>query len=180
MRIIGLRHGQSQYNLLGLCNDIDGRCVELTGLGAAQARAAIGQLRGESIDRAFVSPLMRARQTAEVIVTALGLTMEVDERLADIRSGFDGRPVADYLAAIAADPIDTRVDGGESLRDYQRRVGGFLHWLEAQPFACVLLVAHEETLRVLEAYCSQCGLSAVVGKAYANAVPYAFQSPSGN
>ena len=180
MRIIGLRHGQSQYNLLELCNDDDARRVALTETGIAQARAAIEPLRGEPIDRVFVSPLTRARQTANVIVTALGLPVEADERLADIRSGFDGRPVADYLAAIAADPIDTRVPGGESLRDYQQRVDGFLRWLEGQPFGCTLLVAHEETLRVIEAYCSGRSLSVVVGKAFANAVPYVFHSSSGN
>lgn len=180
MRIIGLRHGQSRFNLSGLCNDDDARRVELTGHGIAQAESAAGQLRGEPIERIFVSPLLRARQTAEIIATALGMAIETDQRLSDIHSGFDGRPVADYLAAIAADPVEARVEGGESLRDYQRRVGGFLRWLGTRPFACVLIVAHEETLRILEAHCAGHSLSAVAGKAFANAVPYVFQSPSGN
>lgn len=180
MRIIGLRHGQSQFNLAGLCNDDDVRRVELTGRGIAQAESAARRLRGEPIERIFASSLLRARQTAEIIATALGTAIETDQRLSDIRSGFDGRPVADYLAAIAADPVDARVKGGESLRDYQHRVGGFLRCLHVQPFACVLIVAHEETLRILEAHGTGHSLSAVVGKAFANAVPYDFQSPSGN
>ena len=180
MRIIGLRHGQSQYNLRGLCNDDDARRVELTERGLSQAKSAAERLRGVPVERVFVSPLLRARLTANVIAGALGLATEIDQRLADIRSGFDGRPVADYLAAIAADPIDTRVAGGESLRDHQQRVEGFLRWLEAQPFACVLVVAHEETLRVLDAHARGADLAAVIGKTFANAVPYFFQSSSGN
>mgnify|MGYP000219930132 CR=1 FL=1 len=35
-------------------------------------------------------------------------------------------------------------------------------------------------LRILEAHCAGHSLSAVAGKAFANAVPYVFQSPSGN
>ena len=180
MRIIGLRHGQSQYNLRGLCNDDDARRVELTEHGIAQVEAAARRLRREPIDRIYVSPLLRARHTAEIIAEALGLATAIDRRLADIRSGFDGRPVADYLAAIAGDPVDARVAGGESLRDYQLRVDGFLRWLEAQPFACVLVVAHEETLRILDAHANGVDLAAVVGKAFANAVPYFFQPSSGN
>ena len=180
MRIIGLRHGQSQYNLLGLCNDDDRRRVELTGQGIAQAESAAWQLRDEPIERVFTSPLLRARHTAEIIATALGLPVGVDGRLADIRTGFDGRPVADYLAEIAADPIDMRVAGGESLRDYRQRVGGFLRWLEGRSYGCVLLVAHEETLRMFEAHFGGRGLPALVGKAFANALPYVFHSSSGN
>lgn len=180
MRIIGLRHGQSHYNLRRLCNDDDSRRVELTEHGIAQAAAAAGRLRGEPIERIFTSPLLRARHTAEIIASTLGLSVEIDRRLADIRSGFDGRPVADYLAAIAADPIDTRVPGGESLRDYQQRVEGFLRWLDDQHFECVLLVVHEETLRILDAHASGADLAAVIGKAFTNAEPYAYQSSSGN
>ena len=173
-----VRHGESTANEINrFAGTID---APLTALGEAQARRAGEDWGAGDIDRVYLSPLLRARQTAEIIATALGMAVETDQRLSDIRSGFDGRPVADYLAAIAADPVDARVDGGESLRDYQHRVGGFLRWLRVQPFACVLIVAHEETLRILEAHCTGQNLSALAGKAFANAVPYDFQSPSGN
>jgi len=180
VRVIGLRHGQSQYNLLGLCNDDPARHVDLTDCGVRQAEAAARQLLSESIVHVYCSPLLRARRTAQIIASALGCAVAVDDRLADIRSGFDGRPVADYLSAIAGDPLNTCVNGGESLADYRRRVDGFLAWLVEQPLPCVLLVAHEETLRIFDAFFSGRGLADVVGKSFANCVPYVFQPASEN
>lgn len=180
MRVIGLRHGQSAYNLLGLCNDDPARKVDLTALGVAQAGEAARRLADEPIERIFCSPLLRARRTAEIVVESVGLDVTVDDRLDDIRSGCDGRPVTEYFAAIAADPVDARVDGGESLRDYQQRVNGFLDWLAGQPYRCVLLVTHEETLRILKAYCERLELREVVGRSFANCEPYYFQLESGS
>jgi probable phosphoglycerate mutase len=180
MRIVALRHGQSQYNVLGLCNDNDAAAVALTGLGVDQARRAAERLLGDRIDRIFSSPLLRTRQTAEIIAEALCLAVLTEPRLADIRSGCDGRPVAEYLAAIAHDPVDGAVADGESLRDYAHRVKGFLDELRQAETGSVLLVAHEETLRVIESYATGKSLTAVAGKPFANCMPYRFQFDSAN
>ena len=178
MRLVVLRHGQSRYNLLGLCNDSDVAAVELTDEGVAQAQRAARQLADERFEAIFCSPLLRARQTAGIIAAAQSCPLNVDERLRDIRSGFDGRPVADYLAAIAGDALDTGVNGGESLRAYAARVGGFLDTLSSQPAQSVLVVAHEETLRVIHAYCAGVSLDTVVGRAFGNCEPQYYQSCS--
>lgn len=180
MRVIALRHGESEFNLLGLCNDDPARRVDLTDAGRRQAATAARELVGQGVERVFCSPLTRASDTAAIVADILGLEVEPDPRLADIRSGCDGQPVSDYLAAIAADPVDTRVGDGESLRDYQQRVSGFLQYLAAQPGQCVLLVAHEETLRLIDAHFNRLPLHAVVGRAFANCRPYVFQSDSEN
>lgn len=172
MRLIALRHGQSGYNLLGLCNDDPSRHVDLTELGIQQAQQAAGALAGEPIEHIFCSPLLRAHRTADIVGQELGLDPAIDRRLADIRSGFDGRPVTEYFAAIAHDPVDARPAGGESLRDYGQRVGGFLDWLTDQALDCVLLVAHEETLRICQARCEGLPLDAVVGRVFENCVPF--------
>jgi broad specificity phosphatase PhoE len=59
--------------------------------------------------------------------------------------------VAEYFAAIAHDPLHGRVNGGESLIEHKGRVLEFLAWLRGQPHRTVLVVAHEETLRVFDA-----------------------------
>ena len=180
MRLIGLRHGQSGYNVLGLCNDDPADPVALTATGTEQALAASDQLAGQAVDRLYCSPLLRTRQTAELVASRLGLGVIVDERLADIRSGFNGRPVAEYLAAIADDPVNTRPVGGESLYDYAARVGEFLDWVILQPFPQVLLVVHEETLRVIHARAGRLSLAQVAGMPFANCQPYFFQFDSEN
>lgn len=174
MRCIGLRHGQSEYNLRGLCNDDPARRVVLTDVGRRQARAISPSLRERGIEQVFSSPLPRAVQTAELAIAGMPLAVTLDERLADIRSGFDGRAVVDYLTAIAADPVHTRVNGGESLIDYHARVNGFLDWLADRPWNCVLLVAHEETLRVFKARSESLAPAQVFGLPFSHCVPYVF------
>ena len=173
MRLIALRHGRSQYNVLSLCNDDPRVPVDLTEEGVRQATRAAASLATEPLQAIHSSPLPRAVRTAEIVAKPHGLPVDVDPRLADIRSGFEGRPVTEYLAAIAHDPVGARV-GGESLRDYAARVGAFLDWLAERPTQSVLLVAHEETLRVIQARCEGLALSEVAGRSFENCRPYAF------
>ena len=147
-----MRHGHTNYNALGLCNDDPNADVYLDAIGQQQAQAAAEQLRDIALDRIVVSPLPRTRQTAEFVNKHHSAPIEVHPDIADIRSGFDGRDVAEYFAAIAHDPLNARVNGGESVLDHKRRVLAFILWLQHQPQENVLVVAHEETLRVFVAY----------------------------
>jgi broad specificity phosphatase PhoE len=175
VKVLALRHGQSEFNLRGLCNDDPARAVALTHLGRAQASAAGEQLRGRRFDRLYCSPLLRARQTAELVNEVVAAPLVVEPRLADIRSGFDGRPVADYMACIAPDPLHIRPPGGESLLDHRQRVSGFLNGLATQPLDTVLLVAHEETLRALRVYAEHLPDSELHGPGFANCEIHSFE-----
>jgi len=144
-----MRHGRTNYNDLGLCNDDPGQNVYLTETGIAQAKSAALALRDVSFDCILVSPLPRTRQTAEIVNGDHAAPIREHSDLADIRSGFEGRPVSEYFEAIAADPLFMRVNGGESLMDHKQRVLRFIDWLKQQPLQTPLIVAHEETMRVL-------------------------------
>jgi alpha-ribazole phosphatase len=152
MKILAIRHGETSYKQLGLCNDDSTVDVDLTNTGIEQAEALAEQLQNYSIDRVFTSELPRARQTAGIINRYHDASLESDARLNDIRTGFEGQPVPDYFAATAHDPLHARIKGGESLLDYKARGSGFIHWLVEQPFQQVTVVAHEETLRVFAAW----------------------------
>ncbi|MBS0299603.1 MAG: histidine phosphatase family protein [Proteobacteria bacterium] len=147
-----MRHGRTNYNDLGLCNDDPGRDVYLTETGIAQAQSVARELRAVALNRILVSPLPRTRQTAEIVNRYHDVPIEVYADLADIRSGFEGKPVSDYFAAISHDPLRARVNGGESLLDHKQRVLRFIDWLKVQQDEALLVVAHEETLRVFVAY----------------------------
>ena len=174
MRVHALRHGQSEYNLLRLCNDDPARPVALTRLGREQAAAAAAALSGSGIEIVYSSPLQRARETAAIVGECVGAPVIVDARLADIRSGCEGRPVAEYQAAIAHDPLRARPNGGESLLDHRERVRGFIDWLAAQPHRTVALVVHEETLRVLEGIAEGLPPEATIDLAFGNCEVYSF------
>ncbi len=152
MNLYVMRHGRTNYNDLGLCNDDPRTDVHLNAVGSLQAEEAAGRLRDIALDRIIVSPLPRTRQTAEIVNRYHDVPIEVHPDIADIRSGFDGKPVSEYFAAIAHDPLNARVNGGESLLDHKHRVLGFIDWLRGQPQENILVVAHEETLRVFVAF----------------------------
>lgn len=152
MKLFLLRHGQTNYNLLGLCNDDPRDAVYLTELGRQQAQAAAEALRAARVEHIFVSELPRTRQTAAIINRHHAAPITACAELNDIRSGFNNRPVAEYFAATADDRLHRRVNGGESLLDYKARVLPFLERLRRRPESVVAVVAHEETLRVLVAH----------------------------
>ena len=177
MRVFGVRHGQSGFNLRHLCNDDPTRPGgDLTALGCRQAASAAVRLAAEGVEAIYCSALPRAVQTARIIGEQLQLPATVDARLNDIRTGCDGQPVAAYFAAIAPDPLRVRATpDAENLLDYQARIDAFLDWLAGRPHAAAVLVAHEETLRIFQARGEGLALAAVVGRAFANGVVYAFE-----
>lgn len=180
MRVLALRHGQSEFNIRGLCNDDPGRNVRLTPAGREQASAAAGDLGSHPFDIAYVSPLPRAVETAKLVLAGRDVPEVIEPRLADIRSGFDGRPVASYFAAISHDPLHARINGGESLLDHKKRVLGFLGWLSGRPYESVLLVAHEETLRVFKASAEGLDDTAMMRLQFANCEDYSFEIVDGS
>lgn len=151
MPLYAMRHGRTNFNDLGLCNDDPGRDVHLTDTGVAQIEAAAERLRDVPLQHIITSELPRTRQSAEIINRYHQVPISAHPDLNDIRSGFDGHPVADYFAAIGSDPLNTRPPGGESLLEHKQRIGRFLDWLQEQPETTLLLVVHEETLRALSA-----------------------------
>lgn len=175
MRVHAVRHGQSGYNLLRLCNDDPTQPVPLTPLGRAQAADAGGALAGLGIEVIYSSPLPRARETAAIVSGHIGASVIADARLADIRSGYEGRPVAEYQAAIAHDPLHARPNGGESLLDYRARIVEFVGWLATQPHAAVALVAHEESLRVFKGVAEGLPPEATIDLAFGNCEVYSFE-----
>lgn len=146
-----MRHGETNYNRLGLCNDDPERNVHLTDVGIRQAEMVAEQLHNHPLIHIYVSELPRTHETADIINRHHHVTIEIEPSLNDIRSGFEGKAVADYQAAIAHDPLHARANNGESLLDYKKRVNRFLDELEKRCMDNVLIIAHEETLRIVAA-----------------------------
>ena len=151
MQVYFIRHGQTNYNLLHLCNDVIEKNVSLTETGIQQANTVAKKLKSVKFDRIIVSELPRTRQTADIINQDRQVTVITHPLINDIRSGFDSRPVIEYQQAIAHDRMHAQINGGESLSQHKLRVVAFIEWLKTQQDSCVLVIAHEETLRVFRA-----------------------------
>ena len=85
MRVLIIRHGQTDWNKKGLLQGtID---IPLNEEGLKQAEMAYEQLKDEKIDAVFCSPLTRTRQTAEVILKDRNIPIIYDERIVERRFG---------------------------------------------------------------------------------------------
>ena len=150
IRTIFMRHGESAYNVLGLCNDDPAVAVPLTEVGRRQAEQAAERLAASPIDLLLVSQLPRAGETAAIVNHRRCLPTRVDARLNDRRTGFEGKPIAEYLAARDADPDNFCAAGGEPYTALKRRVLAFLDDLAGFPERHVLVVSHHEVLQVVQ------------------------------
>lgn len=150
-----VRHGQSEWNVV---RRLQGQVadVPLTALGLEQARAAARTLAGAEIAAVHSSDLLRARQTADVIASALDLPVELDAGLREQSYGtLEGRPTDDVLAAAPYDFTDPdgRAPGGESIRDVHERVGGRLAaYVRRYAGRACVLVSHGDAIRVALAW----------------------------
>jgi 2,3-bisphosphoglycerate-dependent phosphoglycerate mutase len=167
-RVVWLvRHGESTWNAAGLAQ---GHCdrARLTQRGEHQARDVAGRLRERPIGALYASDLRRALATAAPLASVLGLAVARDLRLRERCLGdLEGGSTAAVTPAVSGinanrvvDP-DARPPGGESLRDFYRRVAGFVADLERQRLPGlsrgpdgageIVVVAHGGTLRMLNA-----------------------------
>jgi broad specificity phosphatase PhoE len=147
-----MRHGQTNYNLLGLCNDDPNDVVYLTQTGEQQAQQAAEQLARVSLAKIYVSELRRTHQTAEFVNRYHNAPVIVSHYLNDIKSGFNGKPVSEYFAATGHDRYHKTPPGGESVKEFQIRVLKFLDIIDTSVDENILVVTHEEALRVFYAY----------------------------
>jgi probable phosphoglycerate mutase len=151
-----VRHGDTAQSAEGyFAGDID---PPLTESGLAQAQA-LGRLAA-TLDLAeiYVSPKLRARQTAEPIVRASNAPMVVEEGLREIAYGsWEGRKESevratepDAYSAWSLDPAMVSPPGGESaFAIAARALPVLVRARREHPTGNVLLVSHKATVRVI-------------------------------
>jgi probable phosphoglycerate mutase len=83
---IFMRHGEADNNVNRI---LVGRHIEshLTEIGRQQVRDTANHLKEIVVDKVFVSPVIRARETAEIVCDVINLDYEIDERLYEIELG---------------------------------------------------------------------------------------------
>lgn len=158
MRILLARHGETQWNVEGRSQG-QGFDIPLSPTGRAQAEALGRRLEGLALARAVASPLLRARQTAELALGSRAGQLTLEPRLMEISHGlWEGRTAAEIALefpesrrAWRETPDQVTLPGGESLQDVDARAwpafrdacGGL------GPEEVVLLVTHDAVCRVL-------------------------------
>ncbi len=157
-RLLLARHGATAYSLERKFSGAGGTDPELATIGLAQAHALATELlaRGR-VDVVVASPLLRTRQTAQIVADRLGLPVEIDEGFVECAFGdWDGHTYAEVLRrwpveleAWLAAP-DVAPPGGESFTHARRRVDAARQELIARhPGRTVVAVAHVTPIKLL-------------------------------
>ncbi|MCV7193013.1 histidine phosphatase family protein [Mycolicibacterium brumae] len=126
MTVILLRHGRSTANT---AHTLAGRAegVDLDEHGLAQAAGVVDRLAGLPVEALVRSPLLRCARTLEPLAAALGLTPQVEDRLAEVDYGdWTGRGIGELVseplwAVVQQQPSAAVFPGGESLAAVQTR-----------------------------------------------------------
>ena len=152
LRIYLVRHGQDMDNLNGILNGR--RNEKLSPLGEEQAHELANLLKktGLQIDKVYVSPLQRARQTAGIIAETCGYKdTEVSEQLIERDFGdMTGQPVnkidelcTPHVLITGAVKYFLKPNNGETFPDLMVRAEYFLDDLKKNhKDGNILLVTH--------------------------------------
>jgi broad specificity phosphatase PhoE len=148
-----LRHGESIGNAQSRWQGQSD--YELTEKGRAQARALAARWKSEKVkfDLILASPLVRAKETAEIIASGVGAPVEIDRILLERHIGEIEGLTAEEVRKRPQPPYVTPYDsiGGEGEGDWALflRAGQALHSLLRRPAGSYLIVSHGGLLNQL-------------------------------
>lgn len=152
MKLYVTRHGQTAWNRENIvCGSTD---LSLDETGMEQAREAGRKLKDIPLDRVICSPLLRARQTAQLMCQGRDLPFSTDPRIREQNYGiYEGASRFDPGFLANKKSFAVRYPGGESHMSTACRVYGFLEDIAAKyPEERVLVVCHGGICRIIESY----------------------------
>jgi probable phosphoglycerate mutase len=157
MRLIIVRHGESEWNRIGR---YQGQAdAPLSALGASQAEALGGRLQRERFDAIFTSPLQRAANTARAIARYHpDVVFREEPALMEIHHGdwqgmFSNEVVTRYgdgLREWRQHPTRSQFPNGESFSNILKRVLNFKERLLTEySNRTVLVSTHDVVVKIL-------------------------------
>jgi broad specificity phosphatase PhoE len=150
-----MRHGETAWNRAGRV--MGRKPIELDEDGRAQVAAAIPFARQIAPELIVTSPLIRARQSAEIIAAGLGGIALVEEaQLSEVQYGrWEGMVYDDLLedpdyVRYKEDPLATPTPGGETIEQVQSRgVDAVRRAIAANAGRRILFVSHGDIIRTI-------------------------------
>jgi 2,3-bisphosphoglycerate-dependent phosphoglycerate mutase len=148
-----LRHGESIGNAQARWQGQSDYALTEKGRAQARALAERWKAEGQEFNLIIASPLVRAKETAEIIAAAVGAPVEYDPILLERHIGEMEGLTADEVRKRPHPPYVTPYDpiGGEGEGDWALflRAGQALHGLVRRPPGSYLIVSHGGLLNQL-------------------------------
>lgn len=142
MTQVGLiRHGITDWNVQRRAQGQTD--IPLNETGREQAYALANRLKGEEWDFIYSSDLSRAKETADIVANALGLTVHTDQRLREMYCGeIEGTSLEDRIAKWGVDweSLSLGIEDDESITE--RGISFASYLIEKYQDKRVLVVSH--------------------------------------
>mgnify|MGYP001626351121 CR=1 FL=1 len=153
-KYILLRHGEAVSNVKNLLSSYPEVFFNpLTEKGIKQIKNILNELKKKNIDLIITSPLLRARQTANIIKEYLNIPVFVNYDLREIDFGvLNGKSIKEYekLYKDQYDQYFKKPEGGESLDDVRKRMIKVIIDLEKKyEGKTILIISHQDPLWAL-------------------------------
>src|SRR3989339_1264657 len=153
-----MRHGESETNTKGIVSHKADDPFPLTERGRTQVKTSASKLKEEGIELIIASPILRTKETAEIVAQTLGLPVEdiiFDARIAEVDTGdFNGCDIDDYRAYFTStlEKFTKPAPNGETLEQMKTRVGELMYDIERKYHGKkILIVTHEYGVWMLDA-----------------------------
>ena len=145
MEICLVRHGETDWNKEGrLQGQTD---IPLNKTGRAQAASCADYLRGKNYEMIMTSPLLRAKQTANIIAEKMDLpVLEMSEFMERSYGNVEGM-TADERIALFPDGVFPNQESRECLTN--RVLGGLQRIQQEQQAHKIILVAHGSVINAI-------------------------------
>ncbi len=153
MKLFLVRHGECVANVEGVvaggAND-----SPLTEKGREQAKDTARLVSDLEFQAIVASSLSRAKDTADIIATAIGWSkdVEVDDRIGELNVGdATGLPLDEYFELEAS---GKPIPNAETLEEMRTRIADFLADIKRRPEQSILVVSHNGAGRMIRAVAS--------------------------
>lgn len=150
MKLYFVRHGESEANTRHIISNRESS-FHLTALGKQQAQALAENLGGIQFDAIFCSPVLRARETADILSAAFTVPYQINEALREYDCGILEERADEeswklhryyFNEWMLRRNYDIKPDEGECFLDIQNRFLPFIESLKERDHENILLIGH--------------------------------------
>lgn len=151
-----LRHGEAKSNVENIVSCWPEKFYNpLTEKGVSQINSVAKRLKNRNINLIFASPVLRTKETAEIVGEGLGIKPKFDKRLREIGFGtFNSRPADEFINHFKnlKERIKGKTPRGENYTEVLKRVYDFLKEINAKyKGKNILIISHQAPLLLLRA-----------------------------